>query len=608
MCIVIVGFFKSIQFKFVLIYTLLILLAMQLIGVDFSSSLEKNYINSKQESMVKEAKTLSYFVSEAIKKAEETDKGDMNVISKMVQDQISDVSDNNIKVISKDRIIVASSNDNSDELGKQDNDKLVVKDLYTSEDAIPRILRSKSDNGRVMIVTTPITVGKEKFGLLYMEDSLNGIYKELRTTNNYLTSAIAIALIVTALLGYFLARTITRPLGQMRRQAGAVSQGDFSLRVDHNDDDEIGQLANSFNNMTDRLQEANALTEAERRRLRSVLTYMTDGVIATDRDGCIILVNDRSEELLHVYRENILGKSIIDLLKIENEVHVDDLYDMENSMTLDFSTEHQKLLIRAHFSVILKENGAIDGLIAVLHDVTEQEQIDEERREFVANVSHELRTPLTTMKSYFEALSDGAVEDESLRSKFLRVTQNETERMIRLVNDLLRLSKLDAEDPNFNKQTTNYIAFLKGIIDRFEMSKEQHIHFVLKLPMGSIYTYLDRDKMTQVIDNVISNAIKYSPNGGSITFRVVKKGNHLVTEIKDQGVGIPKENLTKIFDRFFRVDKARSRNLGGTGLGLAIAKEIIAAHGGEIWADSEWNKGTTVFFTLPLSRGGSYDA
>jgi len=608
MCIVIVGFFKSIQFKFVLIYTLLILLAMQLIGVDFSSSLEKNYINSKQESMVKEAKTLSYFVSEAIKKAEETDKGDMNVISKMVQDQISDVGDNNVKVISKDRIIVASSNDNSDELGKQDNDKLVVKDLYTSEDAIPRILRSKSDNGRVMIVTTPITVGKEKFGLLYMEDSLNGIYKELRTTNNYLTSAIAIALIVTALLGYFLARTITRPLGQMRRQAGAVSQGDFSLRVDHNDDDEIGQLANSFNNMTDRLQEANALTEAERRRLRSVLTYMTDGVIATDRDGCIILVNDRSEELLHVYRENILGKSIIDLLKIENEVHVDDLYDMENSMTLDFSTEHQKLLIRAHFSVILKENGAIDGLIAVLHDVTEQEQIDEERREFVANVSHELRTPLTTMKSYFEALSDGAVEDESLRSKFLRVTQNETERMIRLVNDLLRLSKLDAEDPNFNKQTTNYVAFLKGIIDRFEMSKEQHIHFVLKLPKGSIYTYLDRDKMTQVIDNVISNAIKYSPNGGSITFRVVKKGNHLVTEIKDQGVGIPKENLTKIFDRFFRVDKARSRNLGGTGLGLAIAKEIIAAHGGEIWADSEWNKGTTVFFTLPLSRGGSYDA
>jgi len=606
MCIV--GFFKSIQFKFVLIYTLLILLAMQLIGVDFSSSLEKNYINSKQDSMVKEAKTLSYFVSEAIKKAEETDKGDMDVISKTVQDQISDVGEDNVKVISKDRIILASSNDNSDELGKQDNDKLVVKDLYTEEDAIPRILRSKSNNGRVMIVTTPITVGKEKFGLLYMEDSLNGIYKELRTTNNYLTSAIAIALIVTALLGYFLARTITRPLGQMRRQAGAVSQGDFSLRVDHNEDDEIGQLANSFNNMTDRLQEANALTEAERRRLRSVLTYMTDGVIATDRDGCIILMNDRSEELLHVYRENILGESIIDLLKIEDEVHVDDLYDMENSMTLDFSTEHQKLLIRVHFSVILKENGAVDGLIAVLHDVTEQEQIDEERREFVANVSHELRTPLTTMKSYFEALSDGAAEDENLRNKFLRVTQHETERMIRLVNDLLRLSKLDAEDPNFNKQTTNYVAFLKGIIDRFEMSKEQHIHFSLKLPKGSIYTYLDRDKMTQVIDNVISNAIKYSPNGGTITFKVVKKGNHLVTEIKDQGVGIPKENLTKIFDRFFRVDKARSRNLGGTGLGLAIAKEIIAAHGGEIWADSEWKKGTTVFFTLPLSRGGSYDA
>ncbi|GGE53696.1 PAS domain-containing sensor histidine kinase [Pullulanibacillus camelliae] len=604
----IVGFFKSIQFKFVLIYTLLILLAMQLIGVDFSSSLEKNYINSKQQSMVKEAKTLSYFVSEAIKKAEETDKGDMNAISKAVQDQISDVGENNVRVISKDRIILATSNDNSNEVGKQDNDKIVVKDLYTAEDTTHRILKSKSDNGRVMVVTTPVTVGKEKVGLLYMEDSLNGIYKELRTTNNYLASAIVIALIVTALLGFFLARTITKPLAQMRRQARAVSQGDFSLRVDHNDDDEIGQLANSFNNMTERLQEANASTEAERRKLRSVLTYMTDGVIATDRNGDIILVNDRSEELLHVYRENILGKSIIDLLKIEEEFHLDDLYDMEDSMMLDFSTEHQKLLVRVNFSVILKENGAIDGLIAVLHDVTEQEQIDEERREFVANVSHELRTPLTTMKSYLEALSDGAVEDENLRDKFLGVTQNETERMIRLVNDLLQLSKLDAEDPNFNKETTNYISFLKDIIDRFEMSKKQHIHFELKLPRGPIYTYLDRDKMTQVIDNIISNAIKYSPDGGRITFKVVKKGNHLVTGIRDQGVGIPKENLTKIFDRFFRVDKARSRNLGGTGLGLAIAKEIVAAHGGEIWADSEWNKGTAIFFTLPLSKGGSYDA
>ena len=606
----IVGFFKSIQFKFVLIYALLILLAMQLIGVDFSTSLEENYLLNKKESMNKEANTLSYFISDAVKKAEETNKGDMDVISQAIQDQITDVGDDNtkIQVISKDRIILASSSESkSNEIGKQSNNKYVVQDLLTSYETENRILTSQT-TGRIMVVTAPINVGSEKFGLLYMEDSLNDIYKDLRTTNNYLTSSIAIALIVTALLGYFLARTITKPLAQMRRQARAVSEGDFSLRVDHNDDDEIGQLANSFNNMTERLQEANATTEAERRRLRSVLTYMTDGVIATDRNGLVILLNDRSEELLHVYREEVIGKPILSLLNIEDEYDLDDLYEMEDTMVLDFSTEHQKLLVRVNFSVILKENGAIDGLIAVLHDVTEQEQIDEERREFVANVSHELRTPLTTMKSYLEALSDGAVDDPGLRDKFLGVTQNETERMIRLVNDLLQLSKLDADDSNFNKETTNYIAFLNDIIDRFEMSKTQNIEFILKLPKGPIYTYLDRDKMTQVIDNIISNAIKYSPDGGTITFKVMKKGNHLVTGIRDQGVGIPKENLTKIFDRFFRVDKARSRKLGGTGLGLAIAKEIVAAHGGEIWADSEWNKGTAIFFTLPLSKGGGIDA
>ncbi|GGH80394.1 two-component system sensor histidine kinase VicK [Pullulanibacillus pueri] len=603
------GFFKSIQFKFVLIYTLLILLAMQLIGVDFSTSLEKSYIENKQDSMEKEANTLSYFISEAIKKAQETNKGDTKAISDAIQAQLADAGDDtSVKVFSKDRIILASNDNKTNEVGKQSNNPYVVKDLYTSNKTKPRILTK--NNSRVMIVTTPIYInqGQDKFALLYMENSLNEIYKELRTTNNYLASAIVIALIVTALLGFFLARTITKPLAQMRRQARAVSEGDFSLRVDHNDDDEIGQLADSFNNMTDRLQEANATTEAERRRLHSVLTYMTDGVIATDRNGNIILLNDRSEELLHVYRQAILGKSIISLLNIEDEYHIDDLYEMQDSMMLDFSTEHQKLLIRVNFSVILKENGALDGLIAVLHDVTEQEQIDEERREFVANVSHELRTPLTTMRSYLEALSDGAVEDEELRDKFLGVTQNETERMIRLVNDLLQLSKLDADDSNFNKETTNYIAFLSDIIDRFEMAKTQNIEFVLKLPKGPIYTYLDRDKMTQVIDNIISNAIKYSPDGGRITFKVIQKGNHLVTGIKDEGVGIPKENLTKVFDRFFRVDKARSRKLGGTGLGLAIAKEIVAAHGGEIWADSEWNKGTAIFFTLPLSKGGNMDA
>lgn len=214
-------------------------------------------------------------------------------------------------------------------------------------------------------------------------------------------------------------------------------------------------------------------------------------------------------------------------------------------------------------------------MIAVIYDVTEQEQIDQERREFVANVSHELRTPLTTMRSYLEALAEGAWQDPNIAPRFLNVTQNETERMIRLVNDLLQLSKFDSKDYQFNKEWIHFIRFFSLIIERFEMTKEQHVEFISNLPDRELYVEIDPDKITQVLDNIISNALKYSPEGGHITFSVdVNEEEELLyISVKDEGVGIPRKDMEKIFERFYRVDKARTRRLGGTGLGLAIAKK-----------------------------------
>jgi two-component system sensor histidine kinase VicK len=599
-----VGLFKSIQFKFVLIYTLLILLAMQLIGVFFSDRMEKTSLDSFQKQLVNQADILANSISEIMK---EGNRNDRNQLIKDVQDQINEVSDPRqvIQVYDENGILLGTTEPNqTNDIGKQTADPNIRQNLLSLTEVKSEISQNPKTRERVMAVVRPIRVNNSLGGLIYIEKSLYDVYSNLRQVNQMLASATLMALLVTALLGFFLARTFTRPLLKMRQQALAVSQGDFSQRVRHFDNDEIGQLADSFNSMTMRLEEANATTEAERRKLRSVLTYMTDGVVATDRFGHVILMNNRAEELLRIYRQNFLGEPITKLLKIEDEYTLDDLFESEDAMILDFSSDEEKLLIRANFSIIKKENGLPDGLIAVLHDVTEQEQIEEERREFVANVSHELRTPLTTMKSYLEALAEGAVEDHELAHKFLNVTQNETERMIRLVNDLLQLSKFDARNSDFHIEVTNYVTFIEDIIDRFEMSKTQNITFIRKLPKKPIYIYMDQDKMTQVVDNIISNAIKYSPQGGTITIKVVMKGRHIITGIKDQGVGIPKENLSKIFERFYRVDRARSRKLGGTGLGLAIAKEIISAHGGEIWADSEWTKGTTIYFTLPMTRGG----
>ncbi len=326
---------------------------------------------------------------------------------------------------------------------------------------------------------------------------------------------------------------------------------------------------------------------------------MTDGVIATDRKGKIILINAPAQKLLATENNELMGRQITEVLGLDEEYTFEDLIHMQEAVNLDFSTQDRPYIWRANFSVIQKETGFVNGLIAVLHDITEQEKIEMERRDFVSNVSHELRTPLTTMRSYLEALADGAWRDENIAPTFLNVTRTETERMIRLVTDLLQLSRMDSREYELNTDFVDFVKFFDRIINRFEMSKSKEVEFIRELPTTPIYVEIDTDKITQVIDNIISNALKYSPDGGYIRFKLTNIDDEILVEIKDTGMGIPKENVDRIFDRFYRVDKARARSMGGTGLGLAISREMINAHGGRIWAESVEGKGTSVFFTLP---------
>ena len=245
---------------------------------------------------------------------------------------------------------------------------------------------------------------------------------------------------------------------------------------------------------------------------------MTDGVIATDRRGRVILINEPAVKMLNVSRETVLSQPIIFLLGIEDKYSFEDLLEEQDSVILDYSTEKNHYILRANFSVIQKDTGFVNGLITVLHDITEQEKIEMERREFVANVSHELRTPLTTMRSYLEALAEGAWKDEEIAPNFLEVTRTETERMIRLVNDLLQLSKMDSTDYQLNKEWINFCVYFSRIIERFELTKEQNVTFIRNFPGHEILIEMDSDKLTQVLDNIISNALKYSPEGGRVTF------------------------------------------------------------------------------------------
>ncbi|HWL25155.1 MAG TPA: cell wall metabolism sensor histidine kinase WalK [Ureibacillus sp.] len=609
-----VSFFKSIHVKLVLIYVLLIIIALQIIGLYFSKELEDNLKANFQDSIYQRIDLVQYSIREEMlkKDRDESSPSIQQSLSAIIREfATGDI--NEIRVIdNRNRVLATSDMNNQSIVGQRGNHEIVNQSI-SAQTAIDKIALDKDTQKRIWILAAPIfeTVGPngEILGTIYIESNIENVFDQVNEINRIFAVGTAISLVITIILGILIARTITGPISDMRKQAQAMSRGNFSRKVRVYGDDEIGQLAIAFNHLTNRLQEAQSTTEAERRKLASVLANMTDGVIATDRKGKIILINDPALSFLKISRDTTLNRPIASVLGLEKDYSFEDLINTKDAINLDFSTNDNHLILRANFSVIQKETGFVNGLITVLHDITEQEKIEMERREFVSNVSHELRTPLTTMRSYLEALADGAWRDEQIAPTFLNVTQTETERMIRLVNDLLQLSKMDSREYTLNKEFVEFNKFFNRIIDRFEMSKSQSVEFKRYLSDNSYFVEIDTDKLTQVIDNIISNAMKYSPDGGNIRFGVTVQENLLKVMISDDGMGIPKENVGRIFERFYRVDRARSRAMGGTGLGLAIAKEMIEAHGGNIWAESEEGVGTTVFFTLPyeLDEAGEWD-
>ncbi|AXN38995.1 cell wall metabolism sensor histidine kinase WalK [Peribacillus butanolivorans] len=600
-----VGFFRSIHFKFVLIYVLLIFVAMQIIGVYFVGELEENLVGNFTKSIKGHVNLLTYSIGEEMEKErgeeDPTLEEAINTILKDRDNSSNDISEVRVIDTRSRRVIGTSAPGNQEIVGKKTTQVIIKNTLiYGKEDS--EVYRDPKTGRRVWVLSTPIEANDEVIGAVYVIAEMENVFEQMDEINSIFMTGTAIALVITAILGILLARTITRPMSDMRKQALVMAKGNFSRKVRVYGDDEIGQLAVTFNNLTKKLQESQSSTEGERRKLSSVLTNMTDGVISTDRRGRVNLINEPAARLLNVSHETVMNQPIIEVLGLEEEYKFEDLLEERESIILDYSKKGRPFILRGNFSVIQKETGFVNGLITVLHDITEQEKIEGERREFVANVSHELRTPLTTMRSYLEALADGAWKDEEIAPSFLSVTQNETERMIRLVNDLLQLSKMDSKDYRLKTGWVNFNKFYDHIIDRFEMTKNDDITFKRDLSKDAFFVDIDEDKITQVLYNIISNSLKYSPEGGQVTFRVRAAESFIVVSITDQGVGIPKNVIDKIFDRFYRVDKARARNLGGTGLGLAIAKEMVVAHGGKIWAESVDGKGTTVFFTLPYEQ------
>ena len=408
--------------------------------------------------------------------------------------------------------------------------------------------------------------------------------------------AMMFGLLAAILLSFLLSKTITTPIERITEGAKSVAEGNFDQDLGVQSSDEIGELTRSFNYMARRLKSTVGEVQGERDKLNTLFLHMSDGVAAFTTDGRLIHMNPAAESLLGVRMEDDLG---FDEMFADLDMPNSDETAMRTFLTSEI-TRFGRVL-----SVTLAPYGALDGeggVIAVIHDITEQRRLDDARREFVANVSHELRTPLTNIRSYTETLLDAAGDIPiDTEKQFLGVISSESERMARIVTDLLTLSKLDYGRMELRMTRFSLADMLHNVANAMKLTAEDSGHeLAVDTPDDLPKIVGDRERIEQVVVNILSNAVKYTPSGGHIRLSACAvPGNRVRITVEDDGVGIPAADVPRLFERFYRVDKARSRAAGGTGLGLAIAKEIVEQHEGKIALASEYGKGTTVTITLP---------
>lgn len=598
-------FFSSIHFKIALVFTLTLLVTLELVGAFFVKRLEQQNLATFRTQIALPAYVNDSLTQQLIS----TDQTKANSDIHTILTSINNASISEIEVIDSSGIIRGTSDINSqDEVGQKTTDANVKAALaggkYTKNPIEER------SGVRYQVVVKPLvsSSGGESniIGVVEVRASLETTYDNLNHISLIYFSASLLAVVLGVVMAVIISRSLTKPIAEINDRTTRIAQGDYSGGILVRSNDEIGQLAENVNALAVRIEETTNSTEFERRRLDSVLEHMTDGVIATDRRGSINIINTAALQMTGMEDSNVaLGQSILEVLQIADRYNLRELLDNQDELLLDFSNEERQLIIRAYFSLIQRASGFISGLVIVLHDVTEQQRIEEERRQFVSNVSHELRTPLTSVKSYVDALQEGAIEDPEVAKSFLAVAQDETTRMIHMINDLLELSRMDSGTMKLETEYVNVGELFNYILNRFDMiianddKPEKYYTIKREITNSQIWVELDTSKFTQVVDNIMNNAIKYSPDGGVITARMIDRKTEVVLSITDQGLGIPKKDLGHIFDRFFRVDKARSRAQGGTGLGLAISKEIIERFGGKIWVESLEGKGSTFSISLP---------
>lgn len=593
---------SSIRWKIVFIYFLLVFIATTIIGVFIMSQLEAYYKNSIRDNMTKtveEGTLLSFFQPfDELKHHQEEIQANITNWSKAVQQEIFVVDD--------DFTIVASNNETFVMKSASDllDEEVILRALSGEKVAESEGI---SQNKEIPVKNMAFPIGEKGNikGVLYLRADMSSVYATIDKSKVIFVNAMFIALFITVVLGFFIARSITVPINDVTEKAEKMARGDFSQEVSVKSDDEIGRLAEMFNLLRKQLNLTLSEISNEKSKLETILKYMADGLIAVDLSGHIIHANSAAMSMLNITADDMESKHYNDIIRGYNENLVfDNLRENSKDGGVEDIFSYGGSTFAVRYDRFKDENAQDVGIIMILQDITERQKLENMQMDFVANVSHELKTPLTTIKSYTETLLTGQVDDPETATQFMEIIDTEADRMNRLVKDLLQLSRLDYKQEKWNKKESNLIALLKSVVTKVEMTaknKNQHLNCIFDDSL-KIMSVIDKDGIEQVLMNVLSNAIKYTLEGGRIDIDAIQLGKEAQLIIADNGIGIPEKELSRVFERFFRVDKARSRAMGGTGLGLAISKQIIEEHNGSIEIESKEGKGTKVIITLPLSH------
>ena len=599
-------FFRSIQFKIPVLFIFMLMISLQLIVANFLRQLETQMISNFQEQIQLQVGFLKNSVQPILIK-DDKDEVKIAEIAKILQDYPAGSSIVEARIIDTQGYILGTTNQSQQSvIGTRTTEAdaqqvLLTNTVYTYNYTEQDIRYWKV----VSPISTPSGNSGNPLGIISVTTNIESRYTQVKDIGVIFVSSSLIAIILVIIITFLISQGITKPIAEMKKQTEKIAEGNYTGEVKIYSDDEIGQLGQAINDLSFKIKEAQESTESERQRLDSVLRHMSDGVIATDRRGRIVIMNTAALDILNLKSEKVIGIPLLSILPLEEKVSFRELLETQQEQLIHLEDDGEDSIIQCEFSVIQRESGFISGLVCVLTDVTEQQKIDRERRNFVSNVSHELRTPLTSIKSYTEALVDGAWENKEIAPGFLKVIETETERMMRMITDLLNLSRMDQNRLGLEKEFINMNELVVHIVNRFEMVlqsepyRNKNYSILTDITQRDLWVELDQDKMTQVFDNIINNAIKYSPDGGRIIVRLMETHTDIIVSVTDEGLGISRKDIPHLFDRFYRVDKARSRAMGGSGLGLAIAQEVVQLHGGKIWVNSIENKGSTFFVSLP---------